>query len=533
MYSENERSQELQILLVLLAITVFGALLRFYQIDKLPLWDAEAVTYWFSRQSVDRIWNWITEWDFHPPLFHTLLKAWGVFGESEAALRSLSAACSIVTIPLIFLIGRLVAGPRYGDWVGIASALLLAVSPLHIEYAQEARYQAAWGLASTLVIFSTVWLLRRPDSATGKLLGCGPAHIGYEPQHTLAPQWLPWAALIGSAALSLWLHNLSTLLLLTIAVVLLVWWVGPLQRNSAFIVNCFLAGTVVLILWSPFLRTLLVQSSNLSQQFSYPPPTFMDIAHTIDFWFGVTYLHYASFVPLAVLSLYGAWKIAQRSGWGFGFLIASVIAGPLILVVAISLLFKPILLYRTMTWINIPYFVAIAAGIRGIETRWLRNSVLAGCCALLLAGTLNYYSAAIKAPWDKIARLIAEGSGENGLVLTIPNVTDTALEYYLRREGSELPIVGLPRPFPAPNLPNPYPYDVTTGPAMTVGDVPFLRDHIADRSPVWYVPRAPWLMDPEDLILRTLHETKTLSETREFFDSDDELFGKIPVYKFE
>ena len=74
--------------------------------------------------------------DTHPPLHFILLRFWReAFGEGDVAARSLSLLFGMVSLPLLFVLARRLAGDVPALW----STLLMAVSPLHVRYAQEAR----------------------------------------------------------------------------------------------------------------------------------------------------------------------------------------------------------------------------------------------------------------------------------------------------------------------------------------------------------------------------------------------------------
>lgn len=74
-------------------------------------------------------------------------------GNNEYALRFPSALAGALTIPLVYVTGSVLLSRRVGVW----AALLLALSPFHIRYSQEARAYAVqalfamWGTASLLL----------------------------------------------------------------------------------------------------------------------------------------------------------------------------------------------------------------------------------------------------------------------------------------------------------------------------------------------------------------------------------------------
>src|SRR2546430_13353950 len=114
-------------------IVLLGAVLRFYGLDREPLWSDEAATLRYAE--MPQAWLWRDSFDTSPPLYYSLQRIWLAFGRSEVALRSLPAVIGTATIPLVYMLGRALAGA----WGGLASALLLATSALHVQFSQEAR----------------------------------------------------------------------------------------------------------------------------------------------------------------------------------------------------------------------------------------------------------------------------------------------------------------------------------------------------------------------------------------------------------
>jgi hypothetical protein len=136
--------------LVLGAILLLATFLRFYKIDAQSLWYDEGNSARIAERSVQLIVEGAAG-DIHPPLYYLILKVWrAVFGESEAALRSFSAACGVLTVLFAYLIGRNLFSRR----VGLIAAFLLAVMPFAVYYSQEARMYALLALCAAASTFA-------------------------------------------------------------------------------------------------------------------------------------------------------------------------------------------------------------------------------------------------------------------------------------------------------------------------------------------------------------------------------------------
>jgi uncharacterized membrane protein len=90
-----------------------------------------------------------------PPLYFGLARLWQEqFGHSIAVIRSLSAVLSLLSFPCMYWLCLELLQSPFSGWVAIA---LLATSPLHLLYAQEARPYSLW---ITLILLSHSTFLR-------------------------------------------------------------------------------------------------------------------------------------------------------------------------------------------------------------------------------------------------------------------------------------------------------------------------------------------------------------------------------------
>ena len=91
----------------------------------------------------------------HPPLYYVLARFWMQwFGSSVAVVRSVSAVISLLVFPCIYWLCLEVFESSLVGWVAIA---LVAVSPVHVVFAQEAR---EYSLLMVIILLSSASLLR-------------------------------------------------------------------------------------------------------------------------------------------------------------------------------------------------------------------------------------------------------------------------------------------------------------------------------------------------------------------------------------
>ena len=132
---------------------LLGFALRFVYIGVPSLWLDEAISLEVARLDWHNFFRVISKREINMSVYYFLLHFWIFFGQSEFALRSLSALFGAITIPAIYALGTTL----FCEATGIVAALLIAVNPAHISYSQSARGYA-------LTIFLTVissWLFVR------------------------------------------------------------------------------------------------------------------------------------------------------------------------------------------------------------------------------------------------------------------------------------------------------------------------------------------------------------------------------------
>jgi uncharacterized membrane protein len=131
----------------LIPIILLAAYLRFYLLDDHPLNDDENE---IVNRAVDMTRLLETGNAF---LYYPLLQVWiNIFGQSVFAVRLPAALVGVVTVPLIYKVGKLLLGQK----IGLISALLFSISILHIYYSQQAHSYALFAFLS-LLSFYYLW----------------------------------------------------------------------------------------------------------------------------------------------------------------------------------------------------------------------------------------------------------------------------------------------------------------------------------------------------------------------------------------
>lgn len=99
--------------------------------------------------------------DVHPPLYYGLLHAWmRLVGDSEYALRALSALLSVMVVPAMWQLGG-----RLGGWrAATVAALMVALAPAALTYGREARMYGPSIALAALTLAAAELVAARPGS---------------------------------------------------------------------------------------------------------------------------------------------------------------------------------------------------------------------------------------------------------------------------------------------------------------------------------------------------------------------------------
>ena len=132
-------------------LTILAAVLRIYGLGRDALWIDEYFTWRMVNPGPGHgFWEQLLDNHQNPQY---MAMVWPMVRDnfSETLLRLPACVAGIASIPLIARLGQRLQGARTGEW----AALLMAISPFHVWYSQEARgYTLAifWGLCATLIL---------------------------------------------------------------------------------------------------------------------------------------------------------------------------------------------------------------------------------------------------------------------------------------------------------------------------------------------------------------------------------------------
>ncbi|MGB7271762.1 MAG: glycosyltransferase family 39 protein [Geitlerinemataceae cyanobacterium] len=174
----------------IVVLVILGLFFRFYNLDRKVYWNDEAMTSLrisghTSTELIQNVYNTglievgtlLADYQYpnpnrtlqnsidafaqhpeHSPLYYLAARFWvQLFGNSIAILRSLSAWISVLVIPCTYWLCReLFVSPTVA-WIAMG---IVAISPFHILYAQEAREYSLWTVTILLSSFALLKAIR-------------------------------------------------------------------------------------------------------------------------------------------------------------------------------------------------------------------------------------------------------------------------------------------------------------------------------------------------------------------------------------
>lgn len=524
--SINTRKQGWQAQRAVIAIaliTLLGFGLRFAAIGTKTVWLDEAFSLWLAHQPLVDLWTWLIKIDQHPPLYYSLLHYWILLvGDSQGPARALSALCSGLAIPFFYGAARYFLPQR----TALLAALLLAIAPFQIRYAQEIRMYALLTLTVAVVLYLWAIVLfdERAQRHRWPWLGLALAESAVMLTHNTATLFFPLAlngALGGAFLWQRWQGRSSTL---------------PILHTADFIRRWLYTQGVAIVGWLPWSVPFVLQALMVDREFWIGPPTVSVIYETLHN-FNLAFI--PSWSPLAMggdllfwlLAVLGIWS--QRRKPARVALLIILILTPILGELLVSLR-RPIFSDRTLIWVMLPYLILVATGIEAVGRRalektthwlpraptrpnWLQRmiahpalpvtSLTLVIVALSSVALSNYYFYFEKEEWAEAAAYVAEQVQPDDLLVFNATWVQLPFQYYFRHYAKTTELRGLPVDL----------FDRgVLEPKMTEADLPAMRALLAERRHVWLIYSHDWYTDPQGIIPRELQQTMTLVEQRSF-----------------
>lgn len=492
-----------------LAAVAVAALLRLHDLGRRPVWTDEGSTWTASTLPITELLHRCVSRDASPPLFYLVTSLALRGGDDEWHLRIFPALASILLVWLTYRLARL----GLGRGAATFAALLTALSPHQLQYAQESRTYVP--VAAFMV---------------------GAMYVYARVQQRPGPQrWLPLVLL---TAAGLWTQTIAAL---GVAAQGLIAVFTPTGRKRFWPWAGAMAVAGVLYLpWIVYSRKM---AEHLGQSHWYIPeasphavfnvlrsalvsPFPLVTAPRGSVWPGLgEYLpHPLAYLLLAVPSLVALAltvpMVRERSARGFlSRLCWFAWAAPVAIVVAVSLK-QSLLLPRYFLFLG-PYLsVLLALGVSTVRPRGGRVALAGWLIALTFLGLFRYDRDFTKEPWRQVAAHIRAVAAPGRTAVLVPFDADP-LAYYLRDGRSGIRTIEVHHPD--------QPFSASFTHAQQLEAQRFARAESRDADEVWVIVRSAGNADRRELAERAIAvaaEGRRLVEDRAWTSYNAPLFVK-------
>jgi len=222
--------------------------LRLCRLDFQDIWWDEARNIDVARRPLSAIAT-SPELDIHPPLYFYLLHGWmRLVGESPFAVRLLSTVFGLLTLPVLYQLGRGVSGRL----TGVLAAFVAALAPFAIGEAQETRMYTmafAWLCLAGWSLWRAVGPHPLPPAPPSPSPNFGRGRRGMGDR---GEGWGAWAGFALFSALSLLTHYSTVFVVVAFAVFIgLMWLTAPTARRRPLLLRATVSGLAIGLLCLP------------------------------------------------------------------------------------------------------------------------------------------------------------------------------------------------------------------------------------------------------------------------------------------
>jgi mannosyltransferase len=396
-------------------VVMVGAVLRFYDLGAESYWFDEIVTVYVVQGRVDPLI--VGQW-YVTPTYRFLIHFWiNVFGTTEAATRSLSALCGIVSIVLIYILGR----KLFEKKIGVLSALLMAISEFQIHFSQEARFYAVFELTTLLSFLFLIEFIR-------------------------SKKILHFVLYVSATILLLYSHLYGVFVLAAQNLYLLLNW----RRFRNIRIAWFLSQLLVLLSLLPAALPFMVKWAQRGSGGTswIPDPLLRDPLRTLYWfvfplrhqrsWFSV-YLNFGAGIVFFILGILFFAMIKRKDHLEASvknllpsiqalsnkkneiFLTGCWLICPIVIPFILSKLLRPMYVDKYSISAAPALYLLLAFGIAGLQKTVPKFMFLGTLAILILPGLHNYYVEDVKEQWREVAAYVEENGRQGDVVMFAPD----------------------------------------------------------------------------------------------------------------
>ena len=341
-------------------------------------------------------------------LYYAILRIWLAVGDGDAWVRLLSVLFAVATVPVVFLLGRAVAGRG----VGALAATLFAISAFVVQYAQEARSYTLTMLLVSICLLGAVHAFRTADRRA-------------------------WLVVVAGSGLAVYAHMFAGLTVLALGIAAIVAARG--RQHPRGMVRPFVAIAVLAL---PLVAVIVLRQGG---QLAWVEPTSLASigdAAAILLGAGVrtdgeTAASWALVAVLGALIVGGmvprrTATTEEDSAWR---LLVFAIVVPLATGLLVSFV-KPVFVPRFFAIVVPPAVVLASVGIWRLRLS-LRVAALVLVGVLAIQGLRSWYFDYAKTDWRSAVAYVASEARPGDLYVVYEEWNHRAISYYAEQAKAE------------------------------------------------------------------------------------------------
>jgi mannosyltransferase len=385
---------------IIVILTAIGAFLRFYNLGFNSIWLDEASTYLFSRGSFQEIWQFMLAGDYNPPLFQFFEHFMLMFGNSEITLRFVPALAGVLTIPVMYLVGKEFIDRN----AGLIAATATTISPFLIFYSQEAR---AYTLTLFFVAVEFYFYLKSTSSNDTK----------------------DWALFGLFAALSFWTHFYTLVITALLFIFSIVMNIRTIIEDIRSLKNLIVAAVVLIVTTLP----LIIVIVPLYLKRTASAPTYGVQGAGIVSQTLVQLLGFNEFVMLVLLLLLGIGIVwLYISDHKKALLLLWILTASF--AVSTFMSYRIPMLPRYLIFLSIFLFVGIAGSYKVLyavtDSKYSPYILIAALFITSLTFIPSYYTNSSKDDWRGFSVTLTSVTKPGDTVVLVPGYNSQPLDYY-------------------------------------------------------------------------------------------------------
>ena len=226
-------------------------------IQQVQAWDGQQISFEdlhkyqspnSDKSAIDVIKALASEEPQNPPVYYLLSRWWmQLFGASVIVRKSLSVLISLLAFPLMYWLALELFKSPVSAWIAME---LLAISPLHLIYAQEVRHYVAWTVIILLSSSVLLWAIRLNKK-------------------------LPWVIYASTLTLGLYTFPFSVLIALGHGIYVSI---NEQFRRTKIMIAYSVATITSMLAFSPWLLAIMLNSQKMGKwrKLSIPFPRYLN-----------------------------------------------------------------------------------------------------------------------------------------------------------------------------------------------------------------------------------------------------------------